>query len=282
MANGSTGAGAGRGFATAVALVTGAGTAVAGWWSLTAPRSFADAVGFPGSTANGDGLHFLHDVGAFQLGLAVALLLACLWYDALATALAAFVVAGGIHTVNHAVDLDHGGEGWHIAVLGAVTLAAALALGVRLRGLGWVVGGVSTAARPELALYVRQKTVLLTTYRRDGRSGSTPVSIAVDGEHAYIRSFANSVKTRRLNRDPRVLLAPSTALGKRPGSQLPARLRRLEHGGTEDRHAAKLLRTKHPLLHGVMVPFMHRTLLRRKAGYTVHFELTVDTADGRR
>ena len=59
MANGSTEAGAGRGFAKAVALVTGAGTAVAGWWSLTAPRSFADAVGFPGSTANGEGLHYI-------------------------------------------------------------------------------------------------------------------------------------------------------------------------------------------------------------------------------
>ncbi|HEV7624988.1 MAG TPA: PPOX class F420-dependent oxidoreductase [Streptomyces sp.] len=271
-----TGGTKGRGFTVTAALVTGAGTAVAGLWPLAAPRSFADAVGFPVSAADGSAEHFLHDVGAFQLGIAAALLLACVWYDALATALAGFFVAGAVHAVNHAVDLDHGGQAWSMVLLAVVAVAVGLALGVRLRQLGWVVGGVSSAARPELAPYVRQKTVLLTTYRRDGGSGSTPVSVAVDGEHAYIRSFATSVKTRRLNRDPRALLAPCTTLGKHPGAQLHAQLRRLERGSAEDRRAAKLLSTKYPCLHGVLVPFMHRTLMRRKVGHTVHFEVTVE------
>jgi PPOX class probable F420-dependent enzyme len=260
-----------------VAIVTGAGSAVAGWWALSAPRSFADAVDFPLAASDGSGDHFLHDIGAFQFGLAAALLLACVWYDALATALAAFLVAGAVHTVNHAVDLDHGGNGGQIALLAVVSVVVALALGVRLRQLGWVVGGVSSAARPELAPYVRQKTVLLTTYKRDGGSGSTPVSVAVDGERAYIRSFATSLKTRRLSRDPRAGLAPSTATGKPRGEQLPVRLRLLDRGSAEDRYAARMLRTKYPLLHGVFVPFMHRTLLRGKVGHTVHFELTVPT-----
>jgi PPOX class probable F420-dependent enzyme len=280
MARGSTDIRPGRGFAVGVAIVTGAGSAVAGWWALSAPRSFADAVDFPLRASDGSGDHFLHDIGAFQLGLAAALLLACVWYDVLATALAAFLVAGAVHTVNHAVDLDHGGNGAQIALLAVVSAVVALALGVRLRQLGWVVGGVSSAARPELAPYVRQKTVLLTTYRRDGGSGATPVSIAVDGAHAYVRSFANSVKTRRLARDGRALVAPATALGNRPGRPLPVRLRLLERGGEEDRHSARVLRTKYPLLHGVLVPLMHRTLLRRKVGHTVHFAVTVD-ADAR-
>lgn len=275
----------GRGFGVAVALLTGTGTGVAGVWCLAAPHSFAQAVGFP-VPAHGGGAgaeaaeHFLHDVGAFQLGLAAALLLGCIWYDALLTALAAFAVAGAVHTGNHVADLGLGGQGWQIPVIAVAALAAAAAFVVRLRGLGWVTGGTATAARPELAPYVRQKTVLLTTYRRDGRSGATPVSIAVDGGHAYVRSFEKSVKTRRLARDPRGLVAPATALGNRPGRPLPVRLRRLEHGGAENRHAARTLRTKYPMLHGVLVPLMHRALLRRRTGRTVHFELTVDTAEG--
>jgi PPOX class probable F420-dependent enzyme len=274
----------GRGFEVAVALLLGAATAVAGVWCLAAPHSFADAVGFPVPEAHGTGAgtgaqsaeHFLHDLGAFQLGLAAALLLSCVWYDALLTALAAFAFAGALHTVNHVADLGLGGQGGQIPLIAVAALAAAAASVLRLRALGWVTGGTATAARAELAPYVRQKTVLLTTYRRDGRGGATPVSIAVDGDRAYVRSFANSLKTRRLARDPRALVAPATALGNRPGRPLPVRLRRLERHGTEDRHAARVLRTKYPVLHGVLVPLMHRALLRRKAGFTVHFEVTVD------
>lgn len=275
--------GRGRGFGVAVALLAGLGTAVAGVWCLAAPYSFARTVGFPVPAHGGEAAHaaehFLHDVGAFQLGLAAALLLGCVWYDALLTVLAGFVVAGAAHTANHAADLSLGGGSWQIPVLAVAALAAAAAFTVRLRGLGWVTGGTATAARPELAPYVRQKTVLLTTYRRDGRSGATPVSIAVEDEHAYVRSFVNSVKSRRLARDPRALVAPATALGNRPGHPLPVRLRRLERGGAEDRHAARTLRTKYPMLHGVLVPFMHRTLLRRTTGGTVHFALTVDVEE---
>ncbi len=43
---------------------------------------------------------------------------------------------------------------------------------------------------PGLAPYVRQKTVLLTTYKRDGTQVGTPVHIAVDGDHAYVRTYA--------------------------------------------------------------------------------------------
>jgi PPOX class probable F420-dependent enzyme len=293
---GGTNGARGRGFEVTVALLTGAATAVAGVWCLAAPHSFARLVGFPVPEAHDHGtgtgtgtgtgagagagaeaaVHFLHDVGAFQLGLAAALLLACVWYDALLTVLAGFAVAGFAHTANHLADLGLGGERGQIPLIAVAALAAAAAFAVRLRGLGWVTGGTATAARAELAPYVRQKTVLLTTYRRDGGSGATPVSIAVDGAHAYVRSFANSVKTRRLARDGRALVAPATALGNRPGRPLPVRLRLLERGGEEDRHAARVLRPKYPLLHGVLVPLMHRTLLRRKVGHTVHFAVTVD------
>ena len=119
--------------------------------------------------------------------------------------------------------------GWPPAVLAA-------ALVVRLGQLGWVVGEVTPAASPVLVRFVRQKTVLVTTYRRDGRPVSTPVSLAVDGDHAYLRSFEQAGKTRRIRHNPRVDIAPSTARGRPTGPGIQATARRLE--GAESRRAA--------------------------------------------
>ena len=79
-------------------------TAAIGLWCLLDPRSFAGSVGFPAHE------HFVHDVGAFQVGLGVMLLLALIWSDALATVLAGYIVGNTVHTVNHIVDLDLGGS----------------------------------------------------------------------------------------------------------------------------------------------------------------------------
>lgn len=254
-----------RWLVTGTSTLAGLGMLVGGFWSLLAPDSFARFVRFPAND------HFLHDLGAFQLGAGVALLLALIWADALATALTGFLVTNVVHTSNHFRDTDLGGSAWQTWSLAALSVLVALALAVRLRQLGYVVGQVGTAASPALAGFVRQKTVRLTTYRRDGRPGSTPVSIVVEGEHAYLRSFERSIKTRRLRHNPTVEVAPSTALGKPAGTETHATMRRVT--GAEARHAARLLARKYPLLHGVLVPLTHR-LARRKTGRTVHFVLT--------
>jgi uncharacterized protein len=54
------------------------------------------------------------------------------------------------------------------------------------------------------------KTVLLTTYKRDGAAVGTPVSIAFDGDRAFFRSYDKAWKTKRLRRDSRVQVAPSS------------------------------------------------------------------------
>ena len=254
-----------RRFVTAVTLLVGLGTAAAGVWALASPGSFARAVNFPNHE------HFLHDIGAFQLGLAGTLLLASIWSDALATALAGFLLGNTVHVVNHAMDTDLGGhrsDAWALAI---VSVAVAVALGLRLRRLGYVLGSVSAATTPALAPFVRQKTIRLTTFRRDGTPGGTPVSIAVEGDHAYVRSFEKAAKTRRLQRNPMVEVAPATGRGRPTGPALPARMQRL--GGADSRHAARLLARKYPLLHGVLVPLSHRAM-QRKTGRTVHFVLT--------
>ncbi len=255
----------GRRFVLAVTLVAGLFMTAAGVAALLAPGWFADAAGFPRHT------HFVHDAGAFQLGIGITLLLPVAWRDGLALALAGFLVANTTHAINHAVDLDLGGRSGDPWGLAALSLLTAAALVVRLGQLGWVVGEVTTAASPVLVRFLRQKTVLVTTYRRDGQRVGTPVSLAVDGAHAYLRSFEKAGKTRRLHHNPRVDVAPSTARGRPTGPAIGATATRLE--GAEARRAARLLARKHPLLHGVLVPLTHR-LGRAKTGKTVHFQLT--------
>ena len=131
--------------------------------------------------------------------------------------------------------------------------------------LRWVVGEVTPAASPVLVRFVHQKTALVTTYRQDGRPVSTPVSLAVDGDHAYLRSFEQAGKTRRLHHNPRVDVAPSTARDQPTDPTLQATARRLED--VEAQRAARLLARKHPVLHGLLVPLSHR-LGRAKAGKT--------------
>jgi PPOX class probable F420-dependent enzyme len=97
---------------------------------------------------------------------------------------------------------------------------------------------------------------------------STPVHIAVEGGHAFVRTWSTSGKYKRMVRNPAVELAPSTWRGRPTGPAIRARARVL--GGVEAAQAAHALAQKYPLLQGTLVPLYH--LLR---GYrTVHVELT--------
>lgn len=259
---------------TTTTLLAAAFNLFYGFWALLWPRSFAVGVGFPVH------LHFAHDIGAFLLGLAAGLLLALIWEDSLAVVLAGFLVANTLHTVNHITDLDLGGHSWDPWAFGLLSVLTAVALYARWDQLGRVVGRVpadpAVPAAPSLARFVRQKTVALTTFRRDGTPVSSPVSIVVEGEQAYFRSPEKGWKVRRLARDPRAVVAPSTAGGKVTGPGVEGRARRLE--GAEARHASRLLVRKHPLLQGIVVPLAHR-LGRRRTGRTVHFVVVPAAGD---
>jgi PPOX class probable F420-dependent enzyme len=248
-----------------ISALLGLLAAVVGVWALGWPDSFSDAVDFPPHQ------HFVHDVGAFQLGIGATLLLATIWADGLMVALAGYLVGGVAHTVSHVVDNDLGGSPAQTVAIAVLSLLAAVALVARWRQQGWVVGDVGIATTPALAPYVRQKTIALTTYRKDGTPVSAPVSIAVDGDRAYVRSFERAWKTRRLANNPELTVAPSTVRGTPTGPAIRATARRLSGG--EYLRASRALGRKYPLLHGVFVPLSHR-LGRAKTGRTVHFELT--------
>ncbi|MGH9856091.1 MAG: PPOX class F420-dependent oxidoreductase, partial [Blastocatellia bacterium] len=116
-----------------------------------------------------------------------------------------------------------------------------------------------TITAPALELFVDQKTVLLTTYRRDGTPVGTPVNIVVDGARAFVRTWDTAWKLKRIRNNPEVEIAPSTFRGKPTGPAIRARARVLS--GDESVYAGRLLARKYPILHGLLVPLVHR--LRR-------------------
>lgn len=124
-------------------------------------------------------------------------------------------------------------------------------------------------SEPRARPLTKQYAVLLTTHKRDGTSVGTPVSIAVDGDHAYIRTYAKSGKAKRMRNFPEVEIAPSTLRGSPTGPAFKAQVRLLDAGSDECKRAARLLRRKHPVMHGIGVPIAHR-IQRDK---TLHYEV---------
>jgi PPOX class probable F420-dependent enzyme len=131
---------------------------------------------------------------------------------------------------------------------------------------GWTRKG---AAMETFERFRNQHTAVLTTFKRDGTSVPTAVSTAVDADpiKAYVRTWSTAGKAKRFGHDPRVTVAPSTFRGRVTGADAAAVARSLS--GAEGDHARRLLRRKHPIMHGVLVPLGHR--LRRYE--TQHYEL---------
>ena len=96
---------------------------VLGVWAYAAPRSFADFIDFAPFNE-----HLIHDAGAFQIGIGVALLAALVERRAVVVALAGFVVASGLHTWSHWSDHHLGGHGSDVLTLGLLTAVALAAL----------------------------------------------------------------------------------------------------------------------------------------------------------
>ncbi|WP_162794777.1 hypothetical protein [Nonomuraea lactucae] len=129
MASSTAGTGWGRG-ATKVIVTAGAAYTLAfGVWMWGWPQSFSEFAGYPNHE------HFLHDLGAYHMGVAAALL-AALWVrDAVLVALVGLGVASAVHTLNHAIDLDLGGAARDPYVIGAMTLVVVAGIVLRARRL---------------------------------------------------------------------------------------------------------------------------------------------------
>jgi hypothetical protein len=114
----------------------------------------------------------------------------------------------------------------------------------------------------------RSKITLLTTYKRDGTAVSTPVSVVVDGDVAYIRTYSHTGKAKRLRRNSTALAAPATFRGKPLGPGIRCRAELL-HGEAAARASRKISRHS-PFLEGLAIPLTAR--LRK---YTMlHYAVT--------
>jgi hypothetical protein len=113
----------------AVAVLCAASMLALGVWAFGWPESFARFIDYAPYNR-----HLIHDVGAFQIGIGLATLVALRWSDSLLVALTGFAVASGLHTVSHAVDRHIGGHASDVPALGALTLVALYAIFVRLHG----------------------------------------------------------------------------------------------------------------------------------------------------
>lgn len=127
----------------------------------------------------------------------------------------------------------------------------------------------------DLAPLESAKTILLTTYKRDGTPVATPVSIAFAGDRAFFRSYDKAWKTKRLRNNPEVEVAASTLRGKPSGPPVRARATLLD--GEQAHIAARALARRHRVLQGLIVPMSHRLMRYR----TMHYELQADPAPGK-
>jgi hypothetical protein len=94
-------------FERSVAAIIGAVFLIAGAWAFFAPASFFEAA----ATFEPYNVHFIRDIGAFQIGLGAVLLLAAATpaTDGLVAGLFGAGVGSAAHTASHVVGRDLGG-----------------------------------------------------------------------------------------------------------------------------------------------------------------------------
>jgi PPOX class probable F420-dependent enzyme len=130
--------------------------------------------------------------------------------------------------------------------------------------------GMNETTMPTLEGLAEERTVLLTTFKKDGTPVGTPVSIVVRDGHAYFRTYDQAWKVKRLRNNPMVTVAPSTVRGKPTAPAVAGRTRLLTEA--EARPIRRLLARKHPLLHRVLVPLFHKL----KGYKTLHYQLDLE------
>ena len=99
---------------------------VVGVWAFAVPASFfAHIAAFPPYNE-----HFLHDIGAFSIGLGAAAVAGLLVADGLTAVLGGIAVGSVLHEIAHIMDRAAGGkpsDPWLLGLLALVVVAGAVA-----------------------------------------------------------------------------------------------------------------------------------------------------------
>lgn len=130
------------------------------------------------------------------------------------------------------------------------------------------------ASNPALDLLGSGKYLLVTTYRKDGRTVPTPVWAVRDGEALGIWTVADSGKVKRIRNRGDVLLAPCDVRGNRKGDDVPG-LAEILPAEQTDRYR-DLLKRKYGLM-GRLTLLGSR--IRRGADGTVAIRITLPGAE---
>jgi uncharacterized membrane protein len=115
-------------FESIVLLLAGVFFLAPGIWAFVAPHSFYDQLApFPPYNR-----HLVHDIGAFQIGIGVALLMALRWSDARFVVFAGAAAGAAVHVLSHFIDHDLGGKDTDVFVFGALAVLLVVAAALRL------------------------------------------------------------------------------------------------------------------------------------------------------
>ena len=113
-----------------LAAVVGVFYVVFGVWAFVAPLNFFSTI----ATFAPPNVHLFHDLGAFQIGFGLALILPVALRAPVRVPLIAVLVASILHVISHIEDVRLGGNPTTaIAVLTLVCVALAVALSLEIR-----------------------------------------------------------------------------------------------------------------------------------------------------
>jgi hypothetical protein len=127
------------------------------------------------------------------------------------------------------------------------------------------------------AALAQARSILLTTFQRDGHPVSAPVRGVAAGDRAYFWAWGRSGSVRRLQQTDAVQVTPCSMRGLLThGPPLDATARLLPR--EEASRAARELAREYPVQHRFLIPSLHWT--RRRL--IMHYELVADrVADSR-
>jgi uncharacterized protein len=98
-----------------------------------------------------------------------------------------------------------------------------------------------------------EQFVSLTTFRRSGEPVSSPMWVARDGDALLITTPSGTPKVKRVRRDPRVQLRPSTRFGDvEPGAEVWTGTAEVLDAAPDVRAAHAVLRAKYGLVFRVL------------------------------
>jgi uncharacterized protein len=133
---------------------------------------------------------------------------------------------------------------------------------------------VQAIVHAELDRWATEKYLLLTTFRKDGRSVSTPVWVARDGAELVVRTSADAGKVKRIRRDGTITLAPCDVRGRVRGESVTGRARLLDADHTRAVYAA--IEHKYGILARLVTLI---TRLRHGPGGVVGIAITLEETD---